>query len=295
MLRAMPTAARSTATNSSDRALLDLCARLVREPTRVIEPNRQAVVGLGISIAEHRHRDLLQMDIALRCAGAWMVAGEKVAPVGTTTLVCYPGTEHGYALTPGRADSEVLNVKLRVAASWPAIRQRIFPVVTRRLTGEEPLVLAFRRLARLGAVAGSTSPLLVAALIDVLCLWPRETDMSAGSTGKRACGDQRVDDAIAIIDEHLDQPPSLSELARRTGLSPRHLVRRFAALCGCSPHEYITARRLGRARELLAQGSMNVTQASAALGFPSIHTFSRWFRRETGLTPAQYREHPSGF
>jgi AraC-like DNA-binding protein len=188
-----------------------------------------------------------------------------------------------------------MNVKLRVVPSWPSIQKRIFPALTRRLTGEEPLVSAFRRLSRLGAVAGSTSPLLISALIEVLCLWPRGTGVETFAKDGGACGDPRVDDVMAIIDEHLDQPPSLGELARRVDLSPRHLVRRFETLCGCSPHDYITARRLGRARELLAQGSMNVTRAAEALGFPSIHTFSRWFRRETGLTPAEFRAHPTGF
>ncbi len=293
----MPMASRVSAAAAADLALLDLCARIAKEPARIIEPSCVAI-GRGIGIPEHRHPDWLQLDLAIGCGGRWTIAGAPVTAGATTALVFYPGVDHGYELTPMRSDGVVFNFKLRVGAQWPAVRAGIFPVVSRGLAGEDPLARALRRMARLGAVAGSTSPLLVATVIEALCLWPRGgsgRDASITDAAGDADADGRVHEAMAIIDERLDQPPSVPELARRVRLSSRHLSRRFEALCGCSPHAYITARRLARARELLAQGRMNVTQAAEALGFPSIHTFSRWFRRESGQTPAAFRAHPSGF
>ncbi|MBA3847504.1 MAG: helix-turn-helix transcriptional regulator, partial [Planctomycetes bacterium] len=91
------------------------------------------------------------------------------------------------------------------------------------------------------------------------------------------------------------RPPGLSELALHVGVSPRHLARRFAALTGVSPRAWADARRVARARELLTQGRLNVTAAAEALGFASIHAFSRWFHRRVGRSPSAFRERPSGF
>jgi AraC-like DNA-binding protein len=62
---------------------------------------------------------------------------------------------------------------------------------------------------------------------------------------------------------------------------------------GCTPHDYVTGQRVARAKEMLASGEMNVTEVADALGFPSIHGFSRWFLRETKVNPSEFRDRPS--
>jgi AraC family transcriptional regulator len=71
------------------------------------------------------------------------------------------------------------------------------------------------------------------------------------------------------------------------------LARRFRAACGCTPYAFVTAKRLARAKELLLQGRLNVSEVAEALGFPNIHTFSRWFRREAGIPPRVFRQRPT--
>jgi AraC-like DNA-binding protein len=281
---------------NSDRALLDLCAHVVRQPERLSEVGRVPVAPGGkIAIARHRHPNMMQMDLALGCAGSWTIAGKTVAPHAVTALVFYPNVEHGYAITARRPDAEIYNFKLRVSPQWPALKTKVFAPQVLSFTGEESLLRAMRRLVRLSPMRGAAQPMLAATLVEILCLWPRSTETAEVPAFRGTELDSRIEAAIALIEQRLAQPPDLEELATAAHLSPRHLVRLFESTCGTTPHAYITARRVARARELLAQGQLNVTQAADALGFPSIHTFSRWFLRETKVTPAAFRASPGMF
>ncbi|HET8626523.1 MAG TPA: AraC family transcriptional regulator [Thermomicrobiales bacterium] len=86
-----------------------------------------------------------------------------------------------------------------------------------------------------------------------------------------------------------DQPVTLDDLARVACLSPNHLLRVFREVFHQTPHQYLTARRLERARHLLAATDEPVTEVCLAVGFQSHGSFSRLFRRHCGLSPAAYR------
>ncbi|HYF50107.1 MAG TPA: AraC family transcriptional regulator [Planctomycetota bacterium] len=265
----------------------------MREPARLLTAEI-VPVQKGVAIPAHSHDDILQMDLAVGCAGYWTNDGKKVQPSLATAMAFYPGASHGYAIKAGSENAEICNFKLRIQRSWPAVKQRIFPPVLQNVSVHAPLHTALRRMARLNASKQQRSPLLMAALVEVLCLWPREGETSGAP---RASGevDPRLQPAVMLVDENLNDPPGIKELSSAAHLSPRHFVRAFQAQFGCTPHEYATQRRLERARQILLQGRTTITQAAEQLGFPSIHTFSRWFRRETGLSPQQFRQKPDRF
>ena len=101
---------------------------------------------------------------------------------------------------------------------------------------------------------------------------------------------------LRLIDERLDEPraaPTLSELARLCDLSVRQLTRRFRASRGCTAVDYAAQRRMAMAKRRLA-GPEPVKQIAGALGFASPSGFIYAFRRETGLTPTQYRQQLTG-
>ncbi|MCW8130552.1 MAG: helix-turn-helix transcriptional regulator [Planctomycetota bacterium] len=275
-----------------ERALLDLCARVFQNPARLVQATHMPLDG-AFALEPHAHRDLLQMDVAAGCAGYWHRAGGRLVPRAATAAVFYPGVEHGYAMRAAHPGAAIYSFKLRVERGWPALKLRLFPACVHELTGAEPLLRALKRVARASIAPAGPSPLLALAVAEALCLWPREA-AGAGTPPRGSAGDEdaRIERALALIDERLARPPGLEELAEAVHLSPRQLARVFAREQGCSPHAYATARRAARAKELLAQGRLNVTEVAEALGFPEIHTFSRWFRREAGVSPAQYRERP---
>jgi AraC-like DNA-binding protein len=93
----------------------------------------------------------------------------------------------------------------------------------------------------------------------------------------------------ALIDRHYARPLTVDGLARRAGLSPFHFIRAFRSAYGETPHQYLRARRIDRARELLVTTPLPITEVCVQVGFQSLGSFSSLFRRLTGETPAAYR------
>lgn len=98
---------------------------------------------------------------------------------------------------------------------------------------------------------------------------------------------------LRIIDERLREStsaPSLSELASLCDLSVRQLTRGFRASRGRSIGSYIADSRVDHARRLLV-GGQSVKAIAYTLGFSSPSSFCYAFRRATGKTPREYRQH----
>jgi AraC family transcriptional regulator len=92
-----------------------------------------------------------------------------------------------------------------------------------------------------------------------------------------------------FIQEHLAEEISLAVLAQLVELSRYHFARAFTRSFGMPPHRYHMARRMDRARNLLRAPTLSVTQIGCRIGFCEASSFTRAFRRFTGLTPTEYR------
>lgn len=84
-------------------------------------------------------------------------------------------------------------------------------------------------------------------------------------------------------------PASVSAYAAEAGVSPGYLNRRVKAYTGRSAGEWIDIARVARAKELLRQPSVPVIDIAARVGLDDQSYFSRFFRKQTGMTPSQYR------
>jgi AraC family transcriptional regulator len=94
-----------------------------------------------------------------------------------------------------------------------------------------------------------------------------------------------------FIQEHLAEDISLATLAELVNLSLFHFARLFTQSFGVPPHRYHSARRMDHARSLLQRPALSVTQIGVQTGFRETSSFTRAFRRFTGLTPTEYRRH----
>lgn len=90
--------------------------------------------------------------------------------------------------------------------------------------------------------------------------------------------------------DHLREELTLPTLAAKAHLSTRTLSRRFEAETGRGALQWITERRVERARTLLEETGMSVTEVAFATGFGSLASFRRQFGRLTGTTPRAYRQ-----
>lgn len=88
------------------------------------------------------------------------------------------------------------------------------------------------------------------------------------------------------LDAHLCEPVSLAILAANVGVSRFHFQRLFKEYFGASPNAYLRTARLRTAKALIENG-MPVTEACYEVGFQSPSTFTRYFRREFGISPRQ--------
>jgi AraC family transcriptional regulator len=79
-------------------------------------------------------------------------------------------------------------------------------------------------------------------------------------------------------------------MAALVRLSPNSFARQFKAATGLPPHQYVVARRVERAKQLLQTGSdRSLAEGAAHAGFSDQSQFSHHFKRIVGVTPWQFR------
>jgi len=94
---------------------------------------------------------------------------------------------------------------------------------------------------------------------------------------------------IEYIMENLEGNPTLAQMAAVVHLSPYHFARQFEAATGLAPHQYVIARRIERAQELLrTDGELGMAEVAFRSGFANQSHFCLHFRRIVGVTPRQF-------
>ncbi len=91
------------------------------------------------------------------------------------------------------------------------------------------------------------------------------------------------------INEHYDTDLNLEVLSRELLVSKYHLLRLFKRYYGQTPQQYLSQRRIEKAKEHLRAG-MSVTEVCFAVGFKSLGSFSSLFKRKTGASPVEYQK-----
>jgi transcriptional regulator GlxA family with amidase domain len=89
---------------------------------------------------------------------------------------------------------------------------------------------------------------------------------------------------------HYDADAPVTEMVTLSGLPERSFKRRFVKATGLSPMEYIHTLRLEEAKHMLETTEQPVEAVANEVGYEDSSFFGRLFRRQVGLTPAQYRK-----
>ncbi|MEE4540622.1 AraC family transcriptional regulator [Streptomyces sp. V4-01] len=95
--------------------------------------------------------------------------------------------------------------------------------------------------------------------------------------------------AIEIMQERMEEPLTVTDLASAAMYSKFHFSRNFQRVTGISPGRYLSALRLQAAKGLLVTTRMTVTEISHRVGYSSVGTFSTRFTRCVGLAPTMFR------
>ncbi|MFT4049633.1 MAG: helix-turn-helix transcriptional regulator [Solirubrobacterales bacterium] len=86
------------------------------------------------------------------------------------------------------------------------------------------------------------------------------------------------------------EPVTVEQLAKEALMSPAHFSRSFRAAYGETPYTFLMTRRIERAKALLREDNLSVTEVCLEVGCTSLGSFSARFTELTGVTPTAYRE-----
>lgn len=141
----------------------------------------------------------------------------------------------------------------------------------------------------------STGGLLAETLASSLAARLLQKHVSASPANSRALGvnvgldPRRLSRVLDYIESNLEGSLTLDELASIACLSRFHFARAFKLAVGQPPHRYVSARRIERAKALLAHGDRPIVDIALALGFSSQANFSRAFQLVAGQAPGRFR------
>ena len=96
--------------------------------------------------------------------------------------------------------------------------------------------------------------------------------------------------ALVYIEKNFMNPLTLDEVARVNAMSRYHFSRIFKLKTGFSFKDYINSKRIQRAKYLIENEDMNITEAAFAVGYNDLSYFSRVFQKKEGLSPSKYKQ-----
>jgi AraC-like DNA-binding protein len=134
---------------------------------------------------------------------------------------------------------------------------------------------------------------LLSKAIEILVLQAEAFDRLRPSKKTVARTDydrDRIHYAREYVTQHIDAPPSLSELARVVGLNEYKLKHGFKEMFRTTVFGYLAEKRLELARDYLSNPNRSVTEIADMLGYSSIQHFSYAFKKKFGHSPKEVRK-----
>jgi AraC family transcriptional regulator len=172
-------------------------------------------------------------------------------------------------------------------AGPPVAPAELRPVIGARDPFAEHVLLALDEEARAHAPNGAVrAEGLGAALVTHLL----ECDLHAAIAHVAALPSPKLRRVLDYVAAHLDAPLTLRSLADLAGMEVFRFVRAFRQSTGVPPHRYVLEARIARAKELLADRTLTVTEVALRTGFATPSHFSVTFRRIADATPRAYRD-----
>lgn len=98
---------------------------------------------------------------------------------------------------------------------------------------------------------------------------------------------EKIKEACLVLEQNLDKPLTIPELAKKVAINECYLKKGFKALVGKTVHDYHQDLRIAKAKELLQGQGLTVTEVAHTLGYSSISHFSTAFKRVTGMKPCE--------
>lgn len=161
---------------------------------------------------------------------------------------------------------------------------------------DDYIIASVRRLMQIARAPAETREPYLAAVFDALALHIAQVVEDGEARGaslveisQTAMPGPAFDKVLEQIETQLAENLTLKDLADTAGVCRTTFAEQFAKRFGASPHRYITQRRVERARTLLTEGRLSITDIAYEVGFGGQSHFSTTFRAYTGTTPSAYQ------
>lgn len=136
---------------------------------------------------------------------------------------------------------------------------------------------------------------MISSLIDQLTLYllrkhvntAKSDDMELSRVG---IVDRRLRRSIEYMHDNCHRELKLDEIADAAYLSEFHFARLFKKVTGISPHQYLANLRIDRAKKLLAETDLSITEIGIRVGYAGHSHFTKIFRQAIGMAPSEFRK-----
>ena len=98
---------------------------------------------------------------------------------------------------------------------------------------------------------------------------------------------------LEYINNNYVEEITLKNLSDVANLNPAYLCKQFTKVYNISPIQYVNNLRIEKSKELITYSDLSITEISVAVGFRSIHYFSRYFKKKEKMSPVEYKHYLS--
>lgn len=250
-------------------------------------------------IRPHRHAAFFQMLYISNGSGEALIAGRYRPFLAGTAIFVPPGAIHGFRFSRDIAGLVVTVLRDRLDNLAASDRRLTAFAAEPRLiedAADAPLAIdAMSRLAtELTGHATGRMALLEALVTGAVIGLARCADEAAGGDEAMDLDGRRIEALSALIGAHFREHRPVAFYADKLGLSAAHLNRIARRATGRSLQELINLRLVEEARRDLVFTFLPAQSIALALGFSDPAYFSRFFRKQTGITPAAFRRRERG-
>lgn len=250
-------------------------------------------------IDPHVHDAMVQI-LYIRAGGGEAFIDDRQWALDAPCLVVIPAhCVHGFRFRPDVDGPVVTAAQRPLEALIDALAPQLRPVLRRPAvipTGAEgrhgeALTMLFGAIARetrtSGLAPGAAALSLLAALVVQVA---RIADSGVGAAGDpRSRKAQHIERFRALLDAHFRDRWPVQRYARELRITPTQLGRLCRELLGVSALDAINARTVHEAQRVLVYSSLSIKQVAAELGFDDEAYFGRFFKKQVGRRPGDYR------
>ncbi len=246
------------------------------------------------TIPAHHHEGLHQFQFLQKGRVRGTIDGREFKATGPAMLMLAPGSVHGFTYTRDAVGHQV-TLPSATLAQLLGGSALVDDALGRSFVIEKPAGAAEFAgvLSQLAREFASASPGRVHALHALATLvavrFVRERGVQFEREQRPGARDTLVRRFSALVEHHYTSPQPLEFYAGQLGVTADHLSRSCKAVARKSALQILHDRRMLEARRLLAYTPMPVVEVAGQTGFEDPAYFSRFFRREVGHSPSEYR------